>query len=288
MAGFLARGSSGGSRLKTHDTQALRDDAAPVGSGRLRSASFGSGRRRVSSGRAGHRGSPTPSNSLSARDFGARGDGITDDAAALQRCIDAAQYSRKPMFLPAGIYLVNSTLHVRDNSGTEPLTNCSFCGPPGTCGPGAEFLGCPAPLHLYGEGGWGMQSVIKAGAFMQSVIEVDLGPPDPKTTPRGNPGEGHFFNAFAVDGNAKSMWGLRAMAIVRSTVSEMAFGGAIGTCLELGYGFINRVLDSDFLGCTIGVQSANQVVATATAATVCLPGGHSALRQPVRVFRRTR
>ena len=32
MAGFLARGSSGGSRLKTHDTQALRDNAAPVGS----------------------------------------------------------------------------------------------------------------------------------------------------------------------------------------------------------------------------------------------------------------
>ena len=31
--------------------------------------------------------------------------------------IDAAEFSRKPMFLPAGTYLVNSTLHVRDNSG---------------------------------------------------------------------------------------------------------------------------------------------------------------------------
>ena len=71
MAGFLARGSSGGSRLKTQDTQALRDDAAPVGSGR----------RRVGSERTGRRGSPdAPSNSLSARDFGARGDGTTDDA----------------------------------------------------------------------------------------------------------------------------------------------------------------------------------------------------------------
>ena len=71
MAGFLARGSSGGSRLKTHDTQALRDNAAPVGSGR----------RRVGSERTGRRGSPgAPSNSLSAHDFGARGDGTTDDA----------------------------------------------------------------------------------------------------------------------------------------------------------------------------------------------------------------
>ena len=34
MAGFLARGSSGGSRLKTHDTQALRDNPAPGAAGR--------------------------------------------------------------------------------------------------------------------------------------------------------------------------------------------------------------------------------------------------------------
>ena len=102
MAGFLARGSSGGSRLKTHDTQALRDNAAPVGSGR----------RRVGSERTGRRGSPgAPSNSLSARDFGATGNGATDDAPALQRAIDAAQFSRKPLHLPAGTYLVNSTLH---------------------------------------------------------------------------------------------------------------------------------------------------------------------------------
>jgi hypothetical protein len=103
------------------------------------------------------------------------------------------------------------------------------------------------------------------------VIDVGYGPPEPQTTPRGTPGEGHFFNNFAIDGNDKSMWGLRAMAIVRSTVSEMAFVGAVGTCLEMGYGFINRIVDSDFIGCSIGLQSANQANNVVISSASCDP-----------------
>lgn len=51
------------------------------------------------------------------RDFGARGDGTTDDTAAIQRAIDEAEKSPEgknpPIYLPAGEYIVSSTLHVR-------------------------------------------------------------------------------------------------------------------------------------------------------------------------------
>ena len=47
---------------------------------------------------------------LDARDFGAKGDGVHDDAPALQKAIDTAQLSRRKLALPAGIYLVRPPL----------------------------------------------------------------------------------------------------------------------------------------------------------------------------------
>jgi hypothetical protein len=41
---------------------------------------------------------------LSVRDFGARGDGIADDTAALQAAVRAAQAAARPLFIPAGTY----------------------------------------------------------------------------------------------------------------------------------------------------------------------------------------
>ncbi|MGQ9733409.1 MAG: glycosyl hydrolase family 28-related protein [Candidatus Zipacnadales bacterium] len=49
------------------------------------------------------------------KDFGARGDGVSDDTDAIQRAIDferGVQYEKKPAFvyLPAGRYVVSDTL----------------------------------------------------------------------------------------------------------------------------------------------------------------------------------
>ena len=48
------------------------------------------------------------------RDFGAKGDGRSDDTAALQRCIDAARvHGRRAIaYLPAGVYNVTETLKI--------------------------------------------------------------------------------------------------------------------------------------------------------------------------------
>src|SRR3954468_14673432 len=41
---------------------------------------------------------------ISVKDFGARGDDVTDDTAALQAGISAAQSAGRPLFIPAGRY----------------------------------------------------------------------------------------------------------------------------------------------------------------------------------------
>ena len=51
---------------------------------------------------------------LSVRDYGAAGDGITDDTAAIQAAIDAAYQHKKAVKIPAGIYRVTRTLWVYD------------------------------------------------------------------------------------------------------------------------------------------------------------------------------
>ena len=51
----------------------------------------------------------TPNN---VRDFGAKGDGITDDSAAIQSALDL----QGRVYIPAGTYLVNTTLRIKSNT----------------------------------------------------------------------------------------------------------------------------------------------------------------------------
>jgi hypothetical protein len=47
---------------------------------------------------------------VSVKDFGAVGDGVTDDTAAIQAALNAAAESNKRLFVPSGSYLCNSSL----------------------------------------------------------------------------------------------------------------------------------------------------------------------------------
>src|SRR5690606_7415452 len=53
---------------------------------------------------------------LNVRDFGAAGDGSTDDTAAFQKAIDAAHGAGgNVVFVPTGNYAFDGTLHVKKN-----------------------------------------------------------------------------------------------------------------------------------------------------------------------------
>src|SRR5512143_3071021 len=52
---------------------------------------------------------------VNVRDWGARGDGVTDDTAAIQKSIDAATAGQTILF-PAGVYSV-ANLQIKNRSG---------------------------------------------------------------------------------------------------------------------------------------------------------------------------
>jgi len=50
---------------------------------------------------------------VSVKDFGAVGDGVTDDTAAIQAAIDECEVLKKPIFFPVGTYIITSGLTVQ-------------------------------------------------------------------------------------------------------------------------------------------------------------------------------
>lgn len=56
---------------------------------------------------------------LSVKEFGAVGDGATDDRNAIQRCLDQSGKEKKACKLPAGTYKINGSLYLSNNSSIQ-------------------------------------------------------------------------------------------------------------------------------------------------------------------------
>ncbi len=87
--------------------------------------------------------------------YGAKGDGATDDTAAIQAAIDAAGLVQGTVYLPPGTYDISSTLEW-PSSGSDPVKMLGAGDSPGTTGTYAS----------------GPQTVIKATAAMSFMLDV--------------------------------------------------------------------------------------------------------------------
>lgn len=52
---------------------------------------------------------------INVKDFGAKGDGVTDDTAAIQAAIDYASTNTETVYIPCGMYKITSSINVKTN-----------------------------------------------------------------------------------------------------------------------------------------------------------------------------
>ena len=101
--------------------------------------------------------SPIPSGEINVRMFGAVGDGVTDDTAAIQSAIDAAAGT---VYFPTGIYAISDTITLR---------NCTeILGPAG----GGYYQSSPASDHLNTGYGAGLKWIGAASGTMVSIHNI--------------------------------------------------------------------------------------------------------------------
>eukprot|EP01047_Picozoa_sp_COSAG01_P063789 COSAG01_NODE_8330_length_2826_cov_17.633297_2_plen_292_part_00 len=189
---------------------------------------------------------------LSVLDFGAMADGRTDDSNAIQKAIDAAQSQNLPLLLPAGTYLLKSTVFVR--ADVKPKGTAAE--PSGASWRGASRRSARiaarqrltrsgttqqaySPLRMVGDGL--EESVLVAGAPMEAVISL--------------PNISQFieFSHFGIDGNKSAQIGIDAPnTLIRSRFTAVGVNHS-GTAGIRAAGWINRFEDLNLRANGIGL-----------------------------------
>ena len=163
--------------------------------------------------------------------------GLTDDAHAIQRAINASQAEHRGLWFPGGLYVVNTTLVVACTTGQAHTT---------------------WPVRLFGEGM--RQAVIQAGGKpMHAVLAFAGVARGFNKQPRGVTTDGHRVEGLGFDANFVADFAVTAPAITRSTFADTRFTAARLAGLFLG-GWINTVSQCVISGNgLVGLHLANAV-----------------------------
>jgi len=161
---------------------------------------------------------------LNVVDFGAVGDGVTDCSPAIQRAIDQAQREYRALFVPAGIYRVDTGLMVNTTAPSRAKYS-----------PATQHWRV-APLRMIGEGatnGEG-QSVIFAGRPMAAVLTFASRQPSDNGTVPANLTENHSLEQLALDGNDLANFSAYAPAVIGSKWKSVSFVHGLVAGLYIG------------------------------------------------------
>lgn len=184
---------------------------------------------------------------LSARDFGAVGDGVcteapdrswtrcagTDDAPALQRAMDEALKLGRALLVPAGVYMVNSTLIIR-----KPSENATIKKPQPWLSTGLRVVG-------EGIGRTVIVAQCAGGAgCMEAVILYEGNEREPDLL---GVTQGHSMESLSVSAAGLATHGILAPAVIWSRWFRVGVFDALDSGMRLLFGFCLRIEE-----CSIG------------------------------------
>lgn len=111
----------------------------------------------------------TPVSIVNAKDFGAVGDGIADDTAALQAAITAGFTKAVNVYVPTGTYKITAPLTIPDYNGSNNVAGWRVYGdggkPDSASGPGGTII------RLFGTGPFASIMTVGSAAFRQCAFE---------------------------------------------------------------------------------------------------------------------
>ena len=145
--------------------------------------------------------------SVSVKDFGAVGDGVTDDTAAIQAAINSLPASGGSVYFPAGVYKITSTIQVGNGTNSALSTKNSVQLLGSGCAP---FQGTSAGTVLKWDGAIGGTVVSFNGS-----------------------GDGFGLDRILVDCNLKAAIGIAVYSVRNSSFTNFAIREFRDTALEL-------------------------------------------------------
>lgn len=188
---------------------------------------------RQGGGSAGGHGAAPWSGGLNAKDYGAVGDGVADDAPALQKAIDAAMELGRALLLPAGVYRINSTLSILSSARSHYTV------------PGPGYA--KHPLRLIGEGY--ALTRISAAVKMHALLNYSCNNSVTYGAAAPVPSENQFVSDMCLDAGGLANYSVFAPGIARSRFERVEFSGALSVGASIGYGWCNCKQPRDY-SCT--------------------------------------
>lgn len=203
---------------------------------------------------------PSDSGVVDVRAFGARGDGVHDDTAAIQAAIDASLvvpkyfWPTRIVYLPAGRYLVRDTLQRRDREGRYQA-QLALIGD----GPGATTIALPDACP-----GFGDRARPKAVVFTSSGLRggaPDAGGKQYLELGEGNDAYANYVEALAIDVGASNPGAIAIdylsnnIGAIRNVALRAAAGsGAVAIAMERRWPGPSLVTDLVVEGFRVGVS----------------------------------